>query len=68
MLDRALEQRDSSLDRIPDDKLKQFLAENRYRRLEELLADIALGNRMLNATLMSAKQPPLGKRGNVVDA
>jgi len=46
MLDRALEARDSSLDRIPMDRLDQFLVEHRYRRLEELLADIALGNRM----------------------
>lgn len=46
MLDRALEMRDSSLDRIPTERLDQFLAEHRYRRLEELLADIALGNRM----------------------
>jgi len=46
MLDRALEICDSSLDRVPTEKLEQFLAEHRYRRLEELLADIALGNRM----------------------
>jgi guanosine-3',5'-bis(diphosphate) 3'-pyrophosphohydrolase len=46
MLDRALEARESSLDRVPQDKIEQFLTENRYRRLEELLADIALGNRM----------------------
>ncbi|MFT3808283.1 RelA/SpoT family protein [Arenimonas sp.] len=46
MLDRALEMRDSSLDRIPTGRLDQFLSEHRYRRLEELLADIALGNRM----------------------
>ncbi|KFN43607.1 RelA/SpoT family protein [Arenimonas oryziterrae] len=46
MLDRALEQRDSSLDRVSGERLEQFLTEHRYRRLEELLADIALGNRM----------------------
>jgi guanosine-3',5'-bis(diphosphate) 3'-pyrophosphohydrolase len=46
MLDRALEQRDSSLDRVPPERLEQYLHEHRYRRLEELLADIALGNRM----------------------
>jgi guanosine-3',5'-bis(diphosphate) 3'-pyrophosphohydrolase len=46
MLDRALEARESSLDRVPQEKIEQYLAENRYRRLEELLADIALGNRM----------------------
>ena len=46
MLDRALEARDSSLDRVPQEHIEHFLAEHRYRRLEELLADIALGNRM----------------------
>ncbi len=46
MLDRALEARDSSLDRVPQERIEQFLGEHRYRRLEELLADIALGNRM----------------------
>ncbi len=46
MLDRALEAMDSSLDRIPAGTVEQLLADLRYRRLEELLADIALGNRM----------------------
>ena len=46
MLDRALEARESSLDRVPQERIEQFLGEHRYRRLEELLADIALGNRM----------------------
>jgi guanosine-3',5'-bis(diphosphate) 3'-pyrophosphohydrolase len=46
MLDRALEQQDSSLDRLPPKRLEKFLGEHHYRRLEELLADIALGNRM----------------------
>src|SRR5688572_10897434 len=46
MLDRALDTQDSSLDRIPGERLDQLLADLRYRRLEELLADIALGNRM----------------------
>jgi guanosine-3',5'-bis(diphosphate) 3'-pyrophosphohydrolase len=46
MLDRALEARDTSLDRVPQERIDHYLAEHRYRRLEELLADIALGNRM----------------------
>jgi guanosine-3',5'-bis(diphosphate) 3'-pyrophosphohydrolase len=46
MLDRALEGMESSLDRVPAARIEQMLAEMRYRRLEELLADIALGNRM----------------------
>ncbi len=46
MLDRALELLETSLDNVPADVLQQFLADNRYPRLEVLLADIALGNRM----------------------
>ncbi|WP_226467996.1 RelA/SpoT family protein [Luteimonas panaciterrae] len=46
MLDRALEDLGSSLERLPVSLLEAYLAEFRYPRLEELLADIALGNRM----------------------
>ncbi|KAB8313949.1 bifunctional (p)ppGpp synthetase/guanosine-3',5'-bis(diphosphate) 3'-pyrophosphohydrolase [Tolypothrix campylonemoides VB511288] len=46
MLDRALEALDSSLDRVPAKRLEAFLGEHRYPRLEAMLADIALGNRM----------------------
>jgi len=46
MLDRALEARGSSLDAIPSEVLDRFLHEIRLKRLEELLAEIALGNRM----------------------
>ncbi|HKR76892.1 MAG TPA: bifunctional (p)ppGpp synthetase/guanosine-3',5'-bis(diphosphate) 3'-pyrophosphohydrolase [Rhodanobacter sp.] len=46
MLDRALETRGSSLDAIPSEVLDRFLHEIRLKRLEELLAEIALGNRM----------------------
>ena len=46
MLDRALEGLDSSLDRLPQARLEAYLADHRYPRLEALLADIALGNRM----------------------
>ncbi len=46
MLDRALESVDSSLDRIPAKVLDQYLADARLRRLEDLLAEIALGNRI----------------------
>ncbi len=46
MLDRALEQLDTSLDNVSAEQLQQFLNDNRYPRLEVLLADIALGNRM----------------------
>ncbi|HVR82130.1 MAG TPA: bifunctional (p)ppGpp synthetase/guanosine-3',5'-bis(diphosphate) 3'-pyrophosphohydrolase [Luteimonas sp.] len=46
MLDRALEDLETSLDRLPPTRLDAYLGELRYPRLEALLADIALGNRM----------------------
>jgi guanosine-3',5'-bis(diphosphate) 3'-pyrophosphohydrolase len=46
MLDRALDARGASLDSVPVKVLERFLADARYKRLEELLAEIALGNRM----------------------
>jgi guanosine-3',5'-bis(diphosphate) 3'-pyrophosphohydrolase len=46
MLDRALELLETSLDNVSSAQLQQFLSDNRYPRLEVLLADIALGNRM----------------------
>ena len=61
MLDRALEQRDSSLDRIPPERLEHYLHDNRYRRLEELLADIALGNRMPAQVVLALLAGTLGE-------
>src|SRR5436190_3365430 len=46
MLDRALDALNGSLDTIPPEVLERYLVEHRLHRLEELLADIALGNRM----------------------
>ena len=46
MLDNALEQLGSSLERLPQQRLEAFLSEHRYPRLEALLADVALGNWM----------------------
>ena len=46
MLDRALSALSTSLDTIPPAVLQRFLEDSRFRRLEELLAEIALGNRM----------------------
>ncbi len=46
MLDRALESVDSSFDKIPAKVIDQYLADQRLRRLEDLLAEIALGNRI----------------------
>src|SRR5690606_3517272 len=44
MLESALDALDTSLERIPSTVLEQYLADTRLRRLEELLAEIALGN------------------------
>jgi guanosine-3',5'-bis(diphosphate) 3'-pyrophosphohydrolase len=59
MLDRALERLQTSLDRLPPARLEAYLSENRYPRLEALLADIALGNRMPAqvARILAMQQP-----------
>ncbi|HEX5353808.1 MAG TPA: bifunctional (p)ppGpp synthetase/guanosine-3',5'-bis(diphosphate) 3'-pyrophosphohydrolase [Rhodanobacteraceae bacterium] len=46
MLESALDTRGSSLDAVLPEVLDRFLAEHNLRRLEDLLSDIALGNRM----------------------
>jgi len=46
MLDRALGALKASLERLEPARIEAFLHEHRYPRLEALLADIALGNRM----------------------
>ncbi|HEX7342465.1 MAG TPA: bifunctional (p)ppGpp synthetase/guanosine-3',5'-bis(diphosphate) 3'-pyrophosphohydrolase [Rhodanobacteraceae bacterium] len=46
MLDRALDMRGASLDAVPPENLQRYLESQKMRRLEELLADIALGSRM----------------------
>ena len=59
MLDRALESLDTSLDRLPPAQLDTYLGEHRYPRLEALLADIALGNRMPGQVAQAlARQAP----------
>ncbi|HEY4528953.1 MAG TPA: bifunctional (p)ppGpp synthetase/guanosine-3',5'-bis(diphosphate) 3'-pyrophosphohydrolase [Luteimonas sp.] len=62
MLDSALEDLDSSLERLPAAQLDAFLVEYRYPRLEALLADVALGNRMPAqvAQALTQKAPPPG--------
>ena len=46
MLDRALDARGVSLEAIPGKALDRYLVEAKFKRLEELLVDIAMGNRM----------------------
>jgi guanosine-3',5'-bis(diphosphate) 3'-pyrophosphohydrolase len=45
MLDRALDARGMSLDAVPPATLDRFLEDAKLKRLEELLSEIALGNR-----------------------
>jgi guanosine-3',5'-bis(diphosphate) 3'-pyrophosphohydrolase len=56
MLDRALGAHGTSLDRLPESRLEGYLAENRYPRLEAMLADIALGNRMPTQVALALAQ------------
>ncbi|KAB8198308.1 RelA/SpoT family protein [Lysobacter maris] len=59
MLDRALEGLDTSLDRVPQVRIDAYLAEHRFPRLEALLAEIALGNRMPSQVAQSlARETP----------
>jgi len=68
MLDRALGVLGTALDRIPMDRLEAYLAENRYSRLEALLADIALGNRMPVQVAQALAQPAEGAPADVAIA
>jgi guanosine-3',5'-bis(diphosphate) 3'-pyrophosphohydrolase len=61
MLDRALETQGSSLEGIPAAVLEQFLEGSKFKRLEELLSEIALGNRMpdvVASQLLGSRQKP----------
>lgn len=63
MLDRALDVLGYSIDAISPPVLDRYLASIKYRRLEELLADIALGNRMpdrVAAQLLQARGKQAG--------
>ena len=46
MLESALEAHESGIEKLPKGRLDKYLQEQRMPRLENLLADIALGNRM----------------------
>ncbi len=64
MLDRALDAQGSSLDGIPAAVLDRFLETSKLKRLEELLSDIALGNRMpdvVASQLLASRGKKAGK-------
>jgi len=46
LLDKALQAFDSTLEQLPEDRLQDYLANNDYSALEDLLEDIARGNRL----------------------
>lgn len=56
MLDRALDSLGTYLDTIPQQRIDALLAEYKLERLEQLLADIAMGNRM--AMIVAGKLLP----------
>ncbi|HEX7112019.1 MAG TPA: bifunctional (p)ppGpp synthetase/guanosine-3',5'-bis(diphosphate) 3'-pyrophosphohydrolase, partial [Mizugakiibacter sp.] len=65
MLDRALDAQGASLDAIPPKVIERYLEEQKFKRLEELLADLALGNRMpdqVAAQLVAAQGGAHGAR------
>ena len=62
MLDRALDARSISLDSIEPQVLQHYLSDQRLRRLEDLLADIALGNRMADQVAAQLHELQGGKR------
>ncbi|MUV12674.1 RelA/SpoT family protein [Noviluteimonas gilva] len=70
MLDRSLETLGTSLDRLPQQHLESYLHEHRYPRLEALLADIALGNRMPSqvANVLARRAPDVADNNMLLDA
>ncbi|HUH30380.1 MAG TPA: ACT domain-containing protein, partial [Rhodanobacter sp.] len=68
MLDRALDARGYSLDGISPAVLDRFLASVKLRRLEELLSDIALGNRMPDRVAVQLLRSRGKQRGDVPQA
>jgi RelA/SpoT family (p)ppGpp synthetase len=46
LLDKALQAFDSTLEQLPEDRLQDYLANNDYSALDDLLEDIARGNRL----------------------
>jgi guanosine-3',5'-bis(diphosphate) 3'-pyrophosphohydrolase len=63
MLESSLDAKGTSLDAVPPEILDRFLSEHNLRRLEELLSDIALGNRMpgqVAAKLTEMSGPVIG--------
>ena len=56
MLDRAMDALGASLEILPAEQLTRYLEDNKLRALEDLLADIALGNRTVDQVARSLLQ------------
>ena len=62
MLEKALNARGSGLDEVPPERIDEYLSDNRFKRLEDLLESLALGG--LLANLVAAKLAPDAKKGS----
>ena len=56
LLETALNTRGSDIDAVPQKRMKAFLKDNKFKRQEDLLKDLALGN--LLASMVAAKLAP----------
>jgi guanosine-3',5'-bis(diphosphate) 3'-pyrophosphohydrolase len=56
LLETALNARGSDVDAVPQKRMNQFLKDNNFKRQEDLLEDLALGN--LLASVVAAKLAP----------
>ncbi len=77
LLDRALAAFDTGLDQLPEEQLREYLERNHYPALEDLLEQIARGNRLpaitaqqllgglgeADPTLAEGEVPPVAIRG-----
>jgi len=62
LLDKALTGFNSRLDSLPEEKLKSFLTQQRYRTLDDMLVDVARGNRL---PAFTAQQLVSGREGDL---
>ena len=66
MLDRAMDALGASLEALPANAIGQYLEEHKLRALEDLLADIALGNRTADQVARSLLHVHEGFAANLV--
>ncbi len=66
MLDRAMDALGASLEALPSNAIGQYLEEHKLRALEDLLADIALGNRTADQVARSLLHVHEGYAANLI--